>query len=124
MSARAFKIALALLAVLVLLSSTTFLGTMLGFFFGIAVAFFIAPLTFLLEAIARAAGTPIAFHRIVYGLAALYGLAVLFAACQAYRASAQSDAAAFRLTAMRAILLAALPLVAWLSSRALIRAWP
>ena len=47
MSVRIFKIVLVLLVVLVLLSATAFPGAMIGFLFGIAVAFFVAPLTFL-----------------------------------------------------------------------------
>lgn len=122
MSARTFKICLALLALLIVVSSATFPGAIIGFLFGITVAFFIAPLTFLLEAAARDAGVSLAFHDIVYGLAALYGLAVLLVAGETYRA--RGDAAAMRLAAAKTLLLVTLPLIAWLSSQALVRAWP
>lgn len=124
MNARSFKIALAVLAGLVLLSGTSFPGAMIGFLFGIAVAFFIAPLTFLLEAVARAVGLSLTAHQIAYGLAALYGSVVLLAIRETYRAGARGDAAVVRLMALRALVLVVLPLMAWLSSRALLRAWP
>ncbi|WP_132255645.1 hypothetical protein [Methylobacterium segetis] len=94
-----FKIVLALLVVLVLLSAPPFPGAMIGFLFGIAIAFSIAPLTILLE------GPPCSPRA-------------------RHIARARSVAAAVRLSAARALLLIALPLIAWLSSRALIRAWP
>ena len=95
---------------------------MIGFLFGIAVAFLVAPLTFSMEAISRAVGTPLTFEQIVYGLVALYGLAVLSVAGGTFRASTQGDAATLRLSALTTFVLAALALIAWLSSRALMRA--
>lgn len=122
MSVRVFKICVALLALLIVLSSLTFPGALIGFLFGIAVAFFVAPLTFLLEAAAGNAGASLAFDHILYGLAALSGVAVLLVARETYRA--RGNAAYVRLSAAKTLLLVALPLIGWLSSQALVRAWP
>ena len=124
MNARTFKIALAFRAGLVLLSGTSLPGATIAFLFGIAVAFVIAPLTFLLQMVARAVGISLTSDQILYGMAACYGLAVLLAARETYFAWARSHAAVVRLSALKMLLLVALPLIAWLSSRALIRAWP
>ncbi|HEY8566212.1 MAG TPA: hypothetical protein VIL65_11975 [Beijerinckiaceae bacterium] len=124
MSVRAFKIALALIAALVLLSATAFPGAMIGFMCAIAIAFFLAPLTFAIAAIGDAVGRPIALTSIVVALIALYGMAVLFAAQRAWSLQRSGDLAAARLVTAKVALFAALPLVAWLSSQALKQAWP
>ena len=124
MSRTAFRVAIFLVVALVLLSSMNFPGALIGFFCGVAVAFFISPLTFLLQGIARAAGFEIAFEQVVVVLPTLYGVAVLAAVYQIRQPYAAGDERTTRSLTFRALVLAVLPLVAWLSSQALMRAWP
>lgn len=123
MSPTAFRVALALVVLLVVLSSMNVPGALIGLLCGVAVAFFIAPLTFLVQGMAHAIGVPVAFEHVVIMLVALYGMAVLAAAHQIRRPLTAGDGRTARLLTLRAVVLAALPLVVWLSSQALVRAW-
>jgi hypothetical protein len=124
MGPRAFKFTIAAITALVLLSTLAFPGALIGFICGIAVAFFLAPATFLLQGALNWAGLPMSPTPIFYALAALYGLGVLVVLNRArlHRAAGHPDGA--RAETARGLFLAVLPLVAWLSGQALTLAWP
>lgn len=124
MGRRGFKFTIAAITALVLLSTLPFPGALIGFICGIAVAFFLAPTTFLLQGALNWAGLPSSPTAILCALAALYGLGVLVALNRARLHKAAGHADGARTEAARGLFLAALPLVAWLSSQALTRAWP
>jgi len=124
MSPRSFKLGVVLIAAVVALSPTPFPGALMGFMCAVTVAFFVAPLTFGLQGLAEALGFAASPAQIIVALAALYGLGVLVAARRAWRLSAIGNPPAARLEGLRAIFLTSLPLIAWLSSQALVRAWP
>lgn len=112
------------LAVAVLLSATPFPGAVIGFLFGVTVAFFVAGPTMIAASFLQSLGVPVTYQHIVIGLMSLYGVTVLVVtglACNAWRRETPEMA---RVLTMRAAVLAALPLIAWLSSRALVAAWP
>ena len=124
MGQRAFIILLILLAVLVGLSATHFLGAMIGFFFGIAVAFFIAGPAMLIGQALEKAGMPVSGTTALWTLGGLYGLLILLAAFQTWRRVQRGDMDEARASGLRMALLVALPLIAWLSVNAMKDAWP
>ena len=124
MSERAFKRYLLILAALVGLSATTFPGGLLGFFFGVGIAFFVAGPALLMEAFLKEAGLSIPDHTIPYVLIGLYGLFALIVVAKAWRGWRRGTADQARLDAFRAAVVTVLPLMGWLSSKALVRAWP
>lgn len=123
MSRTAFQIGLSLVVLLVLLSTTSVPGALIGVLCGVAAAFFVAPLTFLLQGVAKAVGLTVALEHVAVALVTLYGAAVLVAVHQIWRPFTAGDSRTARLLTLRAVFLAALPLVVWLSSQALVRAW-
>ena len=124
MSKRRFYIVLALCLLGLLLASVKIPGAMIGFYFGIAIAFFVAPATFGLEALASEFGIDFDKAVIIKGLMALYGIYVLVTFWMAWRSYAREDMDAARKHAARGVILVSLAVGAWLSSQALIRAWP
>jgi hypothetical protein len=123
-SQRAFIILLILLAVLVALSAASFPGAMIGFLFGITVAFFIAiPGAAIGDALHRA-GIPVTGEQLVWALGGLYAVFVLAAAVQALLRLRRGDMDGARSAGLRMALLLALPLIAWLSVNAMQRKWP
>lgn len=124
MGQRAFITLLILLALFVALSATPFPGAMIGFFFGIAVAFFIAGPTMLIGQALEKAGMPVSGTAVLWALGGLYGLLVLAAAFQIWRLLQQQNPDAARSAGLRLALLIALPSIAWLSVNAMKNAWP
>lgn len=123
MSTRAFIICSVALVLAVLLSATPFPGAAVGFLFGVTVAFFVAGPTMVAASFLQSLGVPVTYQHIVIGLLSLYGvtvLAVVGLACNAWRREPPDAARALTLGAAA---LAALPLIVWLSSRALVAAW-
>ena len=91
MSQPEFVILLILLAVVVALSAASFPGAMIGFLFGITVAFFIAiPEAAIGDALHRA-GIPVTGEQLVWALGCLYALFALAAAVQALLRLRRSD---------------------------------
>ena len=124
MSQRAFIVLLVLLAVLVALSATPFPGALIGFFFGIAIAFFVAGPAMLLGKALENAGVPVSGTTVLWVLGGLYVLLILAAAFQAWRRLTQQRPNEARSAGLRLALLIALPSIAWLSVNAMQRAWP
>ena len=122
MSQRAFIALLVLLAVLVALSATPFPGAMIGFFFGIALAFFIAGPAMLIGKQLEQAG--ISNQAALWLLAGFYVLLMLAAAFQIWRRLRRDEAGQARSAGVRLALLVALPSMAWLSLNAMQNAWP
>lgn len=124
MTQRAFITLLILLAIAVALSATAFPGAMIGFFFGIGVAFFVAVPVAAIGKGLEQAGIPVTGKQLFWTLAGLYALLVLGAAMRAWLLLRRHDLNAARLAGLRLALLLALPLMAWLSTNAMMRAWP
>lgn len=124
MSQRAFITLLVLLAVLVALSATSFPGAMIGFLFGIAIAFFVAGPVMLIGKVLENAGIPISGEAVLWMLAGLYALLVLFVTLQIWRLRRRGEADQARSAGLRLALLVALPAMAWLSVNAMQEAWP
>lgn|GEM_PF-2959363 len=124
MSQRAFIVLIILLAVLVALSATPFPGAMIGFLFGIAVAFFIAGPAMLIGKQLEQAGMPVSGTATLWVLGGLYALLLLAAAFRIWRRLRQQDPDQARSAGMRLALLIALPCIAWLSVNAMQDAWP
>ena len=123
MGERTFKFSLLALLALILLSTTAFPGAMIGFFVGVAVAFFVAGPSFLLAATLQKAGIPASDKTLPVVLAGLYAMLVVIAAVALWRAWGVKSSDEVRLGIFRLALLTALPLIAWLSSQSLVRAW-
>ncbi|MGX8008687.1 hypothetical protein ACVDG8_006480 [Mesorhizobium sp. ORM8.1] len=113
-----------MLAVLVALSATPFPGAMIGFFFGIAVAFFVAGPAMLIGKQLEQAGMPVSGTAAVWALAGLYALFLLAAAFQIWRRLRQQNPDQARSAGLRLALMIALPSIAWLSVNAMQDAWP
>ncbi|MDX8459411.1 hypothetical protein [Mesorhizobium humile] len=124
MSQRAFITLLILLAVLVALSATPFPGAMIGFLFGVAIAFFIAGPAMLVGKVLENNGIAISGETALWVLAGFYALLILFAAFQIWRRLQRQDPDQARSAGMRLALLVALPAMAWLSVNAMQEAWP
>ncbi|WP_168247554.1 MULTISPECIES: hypothetical protein [unclassified Mesorhizobium] len=124
MGQRAFISLLILLAVLVALSATSFPGAMIGFLFGIAIAFFVAGPALLLGKVLEQAGMPVSGTAVLWALGGLYAVLILAAAVQIWRRLQHQEADQARLAGLRLALLVALPLTAWLSVNAMQNAWP
>jgi predicted permease len=124
MSQRAFITLLILLAVLVALSATPFPGAMIGFLFGIAIAFFVAGPAMLVDKVLENNGIAISGETALWVLAGFYALLILFAAFQIWRRLQRQEPDQARSAGMRLALLVALPAMAWLSVNAMQEAWP
>lgn len=123
MGARVFKAAMIALVFAVLLAATPFPGALIGLGFGFAVAFFVAGPSMLAVAALQRAGWPVELQHIIAAALALYGLGVAVLIHRAGRAWRSDTPEAARLATLRATFMAALPLMAWLSSEALVKAW-
>ena len=124
MGQRAFITLLVLLAVLVTLSATSFPGAMIGFLFGITIAFFVAGPAMLIGKVLENAGIPISGEAVLWMLAGLYALLILAAAFQIWRRLQRREPDQARSAGLRLALLVALPAMAWLSVNAMQQAWP
>jgi hypothetical protein len=120
MSNRGLLIVAIVCAVAVWLA-TTGVGAVIGFFIGIVIAFFVAPLVFgtvyLFKLPESAAQT------ILNGLMAAYGAVVLLVALRGVLALMRGDAGTARRHWALAIVLATLAAVFWFSNGALQAAW-
>lgn len=124
MTQRTFIISLILLAAAVALSATAFPGGVLGFLFAIGATFFVAiPGAAIGDALKRA-GVPLTGMQLIWALAGLYALFALVAALQTWRRLRRGEMNEARTAGLRLALLLALPLMAWLSTNAMVRAWP
>ena len=124
MSQRAFLIAFAMLAGFVLLCTTEAVGAMIGFFTGITIAFFAAPLVYAAHAGLNSAGVAVSAtgaETILLACAVLLLLSFAVGALWAWRRGSFDLA---RLLAFTTLALGSLPLAGWLSLNALARAWP
>lgn len=124
MGQRAFITLLVLLAVLVALSATPFPGAMIGFLFGVAIAFFIAGPVMLIGKVLENNGMAISGQTALWMLGGFYALFVLFAVLQIWRRLQSGEADQARSVGLRLALLVALPSMAWLSLNAMQDAWP
>lgn len=124
MSQRAFVTLLVLLAVLVALSATSFLGALIGVLFGVAIAFFVAGPVMLIGKVLENNGIAISGHTALWLLAGFYALLILVAAFQIWRRLQRREPDQARSAGMRLALLFALPAMAWLSLNAMQEAWP
>lgn len=97
---------------------------MIGFLFGIAIAFFVAGPALLLGKVLEQAGMPVSGTAVLWALGGLYAVLVLAAAVQIWRRLQRQEADQARLAGLRLALLVALPLIAWLSVNAMQNAWP
>ncbi|TPN76165.1 hypothetical protein FJ987_28850 [Mesorhizobium sp. CU2] len=123
-SQRAFIALLVLLAVLVALSATPFPGALIGFLFGITIAFFVAGPVMLIGKLLENAGVPVSGEAALWMLGGLYALLVVFAAFQIWRRLQRQEPDQARSAGLRLALLIALPSIAWLSVNAMQDAWP
>lgn len=119
MTEKGFRFCLLSMAIVLLSSSTEFPGAMIGFFCGIAVAFFVAGPTFLVASALGVDG-----RLILYGLIAAYAALTLFLVLMALRSWRNQTKDVARLLSIRAGLFLMMPPVFFLSSQALVRAWP
>jgi heme/copper-type cytochrome/quinol oxidase subunit 4 len=122
MEQRAFKLTIAALVGLTLVSASP-MGAMIGFMLGIAVAFFAVPVLWM---VASALGSDLETI-MVPALITVALIGIVFSAVMIARLAAASragDAAAVRqyLAVLTAIVL--IPASMWLSSQALVDAWP
>ena len=124
MSQRAFITLLVLLAVLVALSATSFPGALIGFLFGVAIAFFVAGPVMLIGKVLENNGIPISGEAALWMLGGLYALLILFAVFQIWRRLQRREPDQARSAGLRLALLVALPSMAWLSLSAMQNAWP
>ena len=124
MSQRAFITLLVLLAVLVALSATSFPGALIGFLFGVAIAFFVAGPVMLIGKVLENNGIPISGEAALWMLGGLYALLILFAVFQIWRRLQRREPDQARSAGLRLALLVALPSMAWLSLSAMQEAWP
>ena len=123
MSPRAFKFAMIALGVAILLSASA-LGSLIGFFFAITIAFFIAPPSFLAAAALRQAGFPVTSAQIGIALFALYFILTLISALIAYVLWRRGSFDAARLQGFKASVLLALPIMGYVSLQTMAAAWP
>jgi hypothetical protein len=124
MSQRAFVTFLIVLAAVVALSATSFPGALMGFLFAIGATFFVTvPGTIIGDAF-RQAGVRVTEKELVWMLIGLYALLVLAASFQTWRQFRRRDLNEARTAGLRTVLLLALPLMGWLSTNAMVHAWP
>ena len=117
MSIRRFVILLALWGIVLLLAASP-VGAILGFFVGITIAFFVAPLIFLLHVPETMIPT------IGWTLLGVYGALILFLLLRGVLIWLRGDHAEARLVWFWAISLAAIAMTLKLSSDSLVAAWP
>jgi hypothetical protein len=120
MSNRALLIVIIVCAI-VLYLATTGAGAAIGFFIGIALAFFVAPIVF--GAIYLFKLPDSAAQMILTGLMIAYGVAVFLVAARSVLALTRADAGAARRHCAIAIIMATIAGVFWLSNGALQAAW-
>jgi len=123
MSAASFKYGTIVLAVLVALSATP-VGAIFGFFLGLVVAFFIAPVVLTLGSKSPGVPSPFDPNNIMMFIGALYVTYIVWTAYKAWDLWSQNLPDQARSVAFRALALIALALAAWLSSKSLMKAWP
>ena len=122
MEQRNFNLTMATLVGLLLLSSSP-LGAMLGLFLGFAVAMFVAPMLWMLaSALGTDLNTIMRPTLITVGVLYLtYGLFMVGLTASALR---KGDMRAARLNMATLAFVAVIPLILYLSSEALVDAWP
>jgi hypothetical protein len=123
MSPRALIWSLAAIAVLILLSVPELPGALIGIFFGIALAFFVAGPAWVLSAAMGKIGVVASFETVMVGFAVLYAILVVALALAATIAFRNAQPNAARLFVAKTALFAALPVMAFFSSHALQAAW-
>ncbi len=124
MGENAFIFCVAAMAVVVLLSATPFPDAFIGFLFGITVAFFVAPVVFIVAPVFRSQGLPVTEKQLVYVLVALYGLATLAIFLKAWRAWRRDGHAGGPAVWFAGHLVCCrVALMGLLSSQALVKAW-
>ena len=109
---------------LVALSATSFPGALIGFLFGVAIAFFVAGPVMLIGKVLENNGIPISGEAALWMLGGLYALLILFAVFQIWRRLQRREPDQARSAGLRLALLVALPSMAWLSLSAMQEAWP
>lgn len=122
MEQRRFNLTMAGLLGLVLLSSSP-LGAMLGLFLGLTVALFVGPIMWML---ASALGTDleVVMRPILIALGVGFGVFVFAVLAKLVAALRRADDYAARRHAATLAFLVAVPAILWLSSQALVDAWP
>ena len=124
MTQRAFVTLLIVLAAAVALSPTSFPGGMLGFLFAIGAVFFAAVPGGVIRNALDQAGVPLTGKDLAWVLAGFYVLLVLVAGIRTWRLLWHRELNNARSAGLRLALLLALPLMAWLSTNAMVRSWP
>ena len=119
MTQRAFTASLISLAAVIALSATSFPSGMLGFLLAIAFVFFVGVPASLVAKTLNLSEFPLTFNQFAAILAGFYALLVIVSALQAWRLFQQRDLDKARSAGFGAAVLAALPLIAWLSLRAM-----
>lgn len=106
-----------------LLLATSPLGAMLGFFLAVTVAFFVAPALWM---VATALGTDLntILTPTLVTLGVLYGAWALAVVGMLVAAIRRGDMHMARMHIATLATIAAMPLILWLSSEALVDAWP
>ncbi|MBR1209743.1 hypothetical protein [Bradyrhizobium sp. JYMT SZCCT0180] len=122
MTQRAFNTSLILLAAAVALSGTSFPGGMLGFLLAIGFVIFIGVPAASIAKAFNLSELPLTFNQFAAILAGGYALFVVISAVQAWRLLQQRDLHKARSAGFGVAVLLALPLVGWLSLRAMTHA--
>jgi hypothetical protein len=119
MTQRAFVISLILLGAAVALSAASFPGAMLGFLFAIGFVYFVGVPVSLIAKALNLGEFPLTFNQFVSILASIYALFVVVSVVQAWRLLRQRDLHKARSAGFGVAVLLALPLIVWLSLRAM-----
>lgn len=123
MSLRAFIIVLVPIVGVVALCATSFPGAMIGFLFAMGLLLLAIPVSALASTLTQA-GIPATVEIVLWLLGGLYALFVLGALVQTSRLAMRGDSSEARVAGVPLAILIALPLMVWLSTKAMVHAWP
>jgi hypothetical protein len=124
MSKRSFHRALALIGLAVILSIPESPGALIGVLAGFTIAFFLALPGGLAAAALERQGFAVTAQEMLFAVGAIYTLVTIVFALLAWRAWTRGDGDTARLRTVKAVLLAALPLIAYISTRTMAQSWP
>lgn len=124
MSKRRFQLFLALIGLAVVLSVPKSTGAMIRVLAAFTIAFFLAIPGGLAAAALERQGFAVTAQEMLIAVGALYALAIVAFGLLAWRAWAAGDGETARLRTVKAALLAALPLIAYISTETMAQSWP
>jgi hypothetical protein len=124
MSKRSFHRALALIGLAVILSIPESPGALIGVLAGFTIAFFLALPGGLAAAALERQGFAVTVQDMLITGGALYALVTVVFGVLAWRAWTRGDGDTARLRAVKAVLLAALPLIGYISTETMAQSWP